>query len=123
MKRYRRPELEKPSSSESEDNEPLYVPLKERRKEQFSRLKDSPSHIRVQTPDIANSPDSEKPERSDSPDFEPQKPKTDETRSLFDEHSKARLDSQRKGSNFFNATLKKCVQHVNLTVFLQNDFF
>jgi len=32
MKRYRRPELEKDSSSESSDNEPLYVPLKERRR-------------------------------------------------------------------------------------------
>ena len=35
MKRYRRPELEKSSSSESDPDEPLYVPLKERRKAQF----------------------------------------------------------------------------------------
>ena len=39
MKRYRRPELEKSSSSESDPDEPLYVPLKERRKAKLQNLK------------------------------------------------------------------------------------
>ena len=37
LKRYRREELEK-SSSSSEDDEPLYVPLKERRREMYQKL-------------------------------------------------------------------------------------
>lgn len=39
MKRYRRPELEKSSSSESDPDEPLYVPLKERRKAKLQNFK------------------------------------------------------------------------------------
>ena len=90
MKRYRRPELEKSSSSESSDpDEPLYVPLKERRKELFAKLAtSSPASSRISTPEVTNALDSPKPTDS-SADKE-------EERSLFDEHSKARLDSQKK---------------------------
>ena len=90
MKRYRRPELEKSSSSESSDpDEPLYVPLKERRKELFAKLAtSSPASSRISTPEVTKALDSPKP--ADSP------AEKEEERSLFDEHSKARLDSQKK---------------------------
>merc|ERR1712227_1055527 len=83
-KRYRRESLEEKISDESENEEELYIPLKERRKLQFSALEQN------QEVQEKKQEEEEKAEGS-----EEEKPK-EKSRSLFDEHARIRLEKQRK---------------------------
>ena len=107
-KRYRRESLEEKISDESENEEELYIPLKERRKLQFSALEQNQGNmsllwlilitneslvtwlIRISEVQEKKQEEEEKAEGS-----EEEKPK-EKSRSLFDEHARIRLEKQRK---------------------------
>jgi len=135
LKRYRREELEK-SSSSSEDDEPLYVPLKERRREMYQKLhagsgahsgqkrktsKDEPKKPEPLQKVPEPKKEEKKPVESRVPDWntppraEP-KPATPprearpiktpiSQRSLFDEHTAARLEDSK--NEMLNNSAKK----------------
>ena len=104
-KRYRRESLEENKKlSDESDEEELYIPLKERRKLQFSALEQNQGMsflwlivydlyswlIRILEVQEKKQEEEEKAEGS-----EEEKPK-EKSRSLFDEHARIRLEKQRK---------------------------
>ena len=98
-KRYRRESLEENKKlSDESDEEELYIPLKERRKLQFSALEQNQGMsflwylwlIRILEVQEKKQEEEEKAEGS-----EEEKPK-EKSRSLFDEHARIWLEKQRK---------------------------
>ena len=90
-KRYRRADLEKSSEEEvSDPEEELYVPLKERRKLQFTEIED------LATAGIKADKDERNEDKGSGSDSDEPEKKDEQQRSLFDEHARLRLERQRK---------------------------
>merc|ERR1712131_570171 len=84
-KRYRRESLEEDKKlTDESDDEELYIPLKERRKLQFSALEQN-----------QDAQEKKQEEEAKAEGEEEEKPK-EKARSLFDEHARIRLEKQRK---------------------------